>query len=164
MTSHGVQNEAVVPTPSRKLQLPEPARVVTAPDSTLRALNLWPPLSTTYNNPEDALNASPTGALKVAAIPIPSVDPAVPLPAIVLTTPEGLQDRTLLLEVSPMYTVEVIGFTVMPWGALNEAVTPVPSMKAFIPLPASVLTVKVPGETTRSFGARLMTYITPVLG
>ena len=34
--------------------------------------------------------AIPHGELKLAAVPVPSVDPSVPLPAKVVTTPDGV--------------------------------------------------------------------------
>ena len=86
-----------------------------------------------------AATAMPVGWLKLAAAPAPSADPALPLPASVVTTPEGVTSLTRLLKVSATKITPVCGSRATPQGLLKLAAAPAPSAKAALPLPASVV-------------------------
>ena len=89
-TANGVLNEAAVPVLSAKAGDPLPASVLTTPPGdTLRTRC---PKSTTYTVPP-ASTATPRGSVNNAPVPAPSANPAVPLPASVLTSPPGVNFR-----------------------------------------------------------------------
>ncbi len=83
--------------------------------------------------------ATPTGQLKIAAVPVPSAKAPAPLPARVVTTPPGETFRTRLLPQSPTTTLPPASMPT-PEGQLKEADSPSPLANAIDPLPASELT------------------------
>jgi len=96
------------------------------------------PSSATATSPA-ADTAMPRGLEKAAAVPKPSLKPAAPFPAMVLTTPAGLMRRILLAptSVTKRWYVESIASA---WGPLNAALVPTPSMDAAPPLPTKAAT------------------------
>jgi hypothetical protein len=91
--------------------------------------------------------ATPEGRLNEAPAPVPSANVADPLPASVVTTPPGATLRMRWLSQSATMTLPLLS-TATPKGLLNEAPAPVPSVNAYDPLPASVVTTP-PGVTLR---------------
>ena len=84
--------------------------------------------------------ALPMGALNVAAMPMPSEEPAVPLPTSVVTASVvRLMHLSALLEVS--LTRSPQGLRVMCLGLKNIAVVPMPSLNPLVTVPASVETI-----------------------
>ena len=81
----GKLNFAEVPIPSAKPFIPDPAIVVTNPWVVI-FLILWLFRSAIYKFPERSIATSP-GRFIWAAVPIPSIRPAIPEPAKVVTTP-----------------------------------------------------------------------------
>jgi hypothetical protein len=89
----------------------------------------------------------PTGWLKSAAVPVPSVEPEVPaIPAKVVTSPDAvLIARMVLLPVS--VTKRDGPSVTTPMGVWNVAAVPVPSAEPEVPaIPAKVVTT--PDEIT----------------
>ena len=83
-----------------------------------------------------------------ALVPVPSANPLV-LPTRVLTTPPGYVTIRMRLLVESATTIAPSdGITATPAGHPKLADVPVPSAKAWVPLPARVLTTPL-GETTR---------------
>ena len=89
-TPAGPLKRAAAPVPSAVPGLPAvPASVVTTPPDVIIRI-VWLPVSPTYTLPA-ASTATPTGALKCAPSPVPSVLPLMPAsPANVVTTPAAL--------------------------------------------------------------------------
>ena len=75
----------------------------------------------------------------MAAIPIPSVNPALLCPAIVVTAPAELIFLTRPLFMSAKNTVPDES-TATPTGPLSRAALPIPSANAAVLLPAKVVT------------------------
>ena len=140
VTPIGALNCAAAPVSSTQPASPLPASVVTTPaDVTFRMrLLLW---SATKIFPL-ASTVTPVGALNCAAAPVPSANPAVPLPASVVTTPPGVIFLMRLLISSATKTFPLAS-TVTPYGVLNSALAPVPSVLPGGALPASVVTIYV---------------------
>ena len=91
--------------------------------------------------------ASPRGLLNCAALPVPSLLPFPSPPASVVTTPAGVIVR-ILPTPSATYTVPTLS-TAIPWGELNRAALPVPSVPpAVFARPANVVTLPT-GVTLR---------------
>ena len=85
-------------------------------------------------------SATPVGKLKEAAVPVPSAEPELPLPAKVVTTPAGVIFLMRLLSPSATYTLSLLS-TATPKGLLKEADVPVASVAPLTPsIPAKVLT------------------------
>jgi hypothetical protein len=97
-----------------------------------------PDSSPTITTPVE-VTARPCGILKVAAVPKPFIDDATPLPAKVVTTPEGVMRRNRLFTPSTTITFPTKSIAT-DLGPLNAAVMPFPSVHAAIPDPASVVT------------------------
>ena len=116
---------------------PLPAKVVTTPLGVILRI-LWLPISATYTLPK-ASTASPLGLLKLAATPVPFVEPLTPLPAKVVTIPVGVILRILLLYWSTTNTLPEAS-TATPEGPLKLAAIPVASVEPCKPLPAKVET------------------------
>ena len=93
---------------------------------------------------------TPRGELNTAMPTAPSRKPAVPVPARVATVPSGATVRKRWLLVSPTYTMEVMGFTATPLGALNIAAKRLPSENPAVPLPAYVVTALLPASKRRT--------------
>ncbi len=96
--------------------------------------------SATAKLPLKGITAIPIGVKKLAAVPVPSANALLPLPASVVTTPRGVTTRIRWLSLSPTMMVppEV---TATPCGWLKLAAVPVPSMEGLpLPPPASVVT------------------------
>ena len=93
------------------------------------ATNKFPELST----------ITPRGKLKLAAVPVASVDPVVPEPANVVTTPADVILRILLIPVSATNKFPELSI-VIPNGELKVAAVPVASKEPFEPEPANVVT------------------------
>ena len=84
--------------------------------------------------------ATPKGLLKEAAVPVPFAEPALPVPAKVLTSPAGVIFLIRLLVTSATYTLSLLS-TATPEGPLKEAAVPVPSAEPVTPaVPAKVVT------------------------
>ncbi len=77
--------------------------------------------------------------MKDAAVPTPSEQPELPLPATELTRPEASKDLTAKLPLSAMYMVREAGSTATPVGPLNSAAEPTSSTQPWASLPARVL-------------------------
>jgi hypothetical protein len=117
-----------------------PAIVCTRPEVRLTARRRCPSHSDTYNTRPLTSSATPRGTLKVASVPSPSLSPAVPLPARVVTFAVAISKRrTRMLYESPMYSIP-FACKVAEVGKLNCALVPLPSAKPQVPLPASVVT------------------------
>jgi hypothetical protein len=83
-TPRGELNTAMPTAPSRKPAVPVPARVATVPSgATVRTR--WLVVSPTYTMEVMEFTATPLGELNMAAKRLPSANPAVPLPAYVVT-------------------------------------------------------------------------------
>ena len=134
----GLLNEAAVPVPLALPETPLPAKVVTTPAGVIIRIRSLP-LSATYTFPAASV-PNPKGSLNEAAVPVPLVLPAIPLPAKVLTTPAGVIIRIKLLPKSATKTLPE-GSVVIPIGLLNDAAVPVPLALPAAPLPAKVLTI-----------------------
>jgi hypothetical protein len=139
-TPSGRYSMARGPAPSAHPALALPARVVTSPlpRATLRIL--WFIESATHTCPPPSGSAAmPEGALKAANPPRPSLKPATPLPARVVTSPPGPTTRTLWLFLSITYPMLVAGCTATSQGEESSAAVPLPSAKLGTPLaPTSV--------------------------
>ena len=86
MPAGWLKRAVVSPAPSAEPELPAvPATRATAFVARVILRTMWEPNSVTYRIVPAALSASSQGLLRVAAVPVPSVPPAVPLPAIVVT-------------------------------------------------------------------------------
>ena len=90
--------------------------------------------------PVEGITATPTGAQNVAAVPVPSANAVLPLPASVVATPRGVTSRMRWLPKSATTITPDDGMTEIPVGAAKAAAAPVPSAKVWPPLPASVVT------------------------
>ena len=161
-TPHGYAKLAVTPVPSANAWLPLPASVVTTPRGVTRRMR-WLLLSATMIASLEGITATPKGLLKLAAAPAPSAKPW-PLPASVVTRPKGVTRRMRWSFQSATTITSFEGITATPDGLLKLAAAPVPSAKAALPLPASVVTIPR-GVTSRT---RLLpksaTTTTPVEG
>ena len=129
----GYLNCALVPYPSINPRVP-PAKVLTYTFELIIRIALLS-LSATYTLLE--FTAIPCGLLNCALVPYPSLDPIVP-PAKVLTYTFELIIRILLLVVSATYIL--VESTAIPYGKLNLAFVPYPSINPKDALPAKVLT------------------------
>jgi hypothetical protein len=138
-TPHGKLKLAAAPAPSANAALPLPASVVTKEDSTSRMQLL--PRSATTITPLKGFRATPHGKLKLAAVPQPFANAALPLPARVVTTPRGVMSRMRLVLKSPTITAPLDGITATPNGDEKLAAAPSPLAKVALPLPASVVTM-----------------------
>src|ERR1700693_1164157 len=85
-------------------------------------------------------SATPAGELNEAAVPVPSAFPRLADPARVVTIPEDVIFRIVLLPRSTTYMFPDES-TARPAGPRNEADVPVPSVLPGLPDPASVVTV-----------------------
>jgi hypothetical protein len=83
--------------PSAKPEV-EPANVVTTPAGVILRIRLLN-VSATYTLPCASV-ARPSGLLNIALAPVPSVEPALEVPAKVVTTPPGVIFLIRLLLVS----------------------------------------------------------------
>ena len=88
----------------------------------------------------EGITTTPCGVLKLAAAPEPSANTPLPLPTSVVTIPMGVTSRMRLLKASHTTMTLLEGITAIPCGLLKLAAEPVPSAKAALPLPASVVT------------------------
>lgn len=88
---------------------------------------------------------SPNGYPMCAAEPTPGSQAELPLPANVVTAPDGEILRIILLCVSPTYMLRS-GPIVIPHGCENVAEVPTPLANTMLPEPATVETRPV-GET-----------------
>jgi len=81
-----------------------------------------------------------SGLLNRAFVPTPLLLPGLPpgLPANMWTTPLVVIDRTLLFPLSPSRTYD--DKTIIPWGQLNFAFVPVPSLVPLLDWPAITVT------------------------
>ena len=149
-TPDGHLKVAAVPVPSAKppIQFPDwstpllelPASVVTTPrgvTSRTRQLD-W---SATTITPLEGITATPKGQKKLAAVPDPSANAPLPLPAIVVTTPMGVTSRMRWLPESATTITPLEGIMATPPADRKLAAVPVPSANALSPLPASVVTM-----------------------
>lgn len=96
--------------------------------------------SDTYKLPALSM-VKPVGVLNLAAVPVPSVLPAVPaVPAKVVTTPELITTlRITWLDESA--TNRLVPSVAIPAGLLNVAAVPVPLAEPTVPtVPAKVVT------------------------
>jgi hypothetical protein len=133
--------------------VPVPIMVTTAPVTVLTRRMRWPVKSETASCRPDAAAAMPTGSLKVAAAPTPSVPPGAPLPAKVPTAPDVVfTKRTLLQKRSTRYSRCPSTPRASENAWLNVALAPAPSLQPAVPLPAKRLTV---GEPTRLLTTRI---------
>ena len=66
--------------------------------------------------PLEGITATPVGMLKLAAVPVPSVNASLPLPASVVTTPSGVTSRMRWLCSSATTTMPFEGITATPNG------------------------------------------------
>jgi hypothetical protein len=85
--------------------------------------------------------AIPNGNENKADLATPSTDPAVPFPAIVVTTPSGVIFRTILLPESARYRFPNASMATSS-GDLKVAAVPVPSADPAVPEPAKVDTIR----------------------
>ena len=124
------------------------------PSATLRTRLL--PSSTTYSVPRDT--ATSTGACRAAAVPVPSVEAATPLPHSVVTAPEARSiTRILWLPRSATKAAAESPATSMPMGWLKAAALPTPSAHAAAALPASARTRPSTAARRTRFPARSVT-------
>jgi len=130
---------APAPVPSVEKPPPLPASVVTTPLGVTSRMRLFPASATT-KTPLEGITATPIGLRNDAAVPMPSKNVELPLPASVVTAPRGVTSRMRWLSVSATTITPLDGITATPDGLLNLAVVPVPSAEAALPLPASVAT------------------------
>mmetsp|Transcript_39892 Transcript_39892/g.98678 ORF Transcript_39892/g.98678 Transcript_39892/m.98678 type:complete len:231 (+) Transcript_39892:539-1231(+) len=104
----GPAKAALVPTASSWSNSPLPASVETSKGGTSVTFRIrLPPVSATTraSGSEPGTSATPCGRLKVAKLPSPSVLPALPVPAIVVTFPSERCTCTILLpSSSAMYS------------------------------------------------------------
>jgi len=95
----------------------------------------------------------PVGWLNVAAVPVPSAEPAAPLPASVVTVPVPPATaiwRMTLLARSTTWSVVPALLAAMAAGPLKRAAAPTPFVRALAPaVPASVVTAPVATTTWR---------------
>ena len=91
-TPVGSQKLAEEPAPSAKSHLLLPASVETSPLPVTRRMR-WLFVSATTMFPLDGMTATLCGPLKLAAVPVPSANARLPLPASVVTTPCGVTRR-----------------------------------------------------------------------
>ena len=92
----------------------------------------------------------PLGPLKLAAIPVPSVAPTAPVPAMVLTTP-AVVTALIQLESATYPTPEAS--VAIPWEEKKLAAVPWPLVKDDAPFPASVVTFHRQGGSVLSLTA-----------
>jgi hypothetical protein len=104
--------------------------------------------SATTISPLEETAATALGPLKLAAVPVPSANAALPLPASVVTTPRGVTRRMRLLFGSATTITPLEGITSSPKGKWKLAAARVPSANAAVPLPARVVTTPR-GDTSR---------------
>ena len=149
-TPLGFLKLAAAPTPSAKAALPLPASVVTTPSEIVTSRILWLNSSATTIKLLEGITATPVGLLKLAAAPMPSAKAPLPLPASVVTTPRGVTMRIRLLVMSATTNTPLEGITATPAGWWKLADAPVPSAKAKLPLPASVVTTPEERSTSRT--------------
>jgi hypothetical protein len=99
----GTLNDAAVPVPFAFPATPLPANVLTTPAGViLRIVLLYK--SATYTFPEASL-ATAIGVLNAAAVPVPLILPATPLPAKVVTVATEATGSELLITVPQVWEV-----------------------------------------------------------
>ena len=135
-TPQGPSNVASEQGPSLLPGAPVPAKVETSPPAVTWRIRLLS-RSATYRLPP-ASRAIWPGPLNCAAVPWPSSDPRVPLPAKVATAPSAETVRITLLRASDTETEPSVDGA-KPAGSLNWAAAPWPS-RCPSTLPASVIT------------------------
>jgi hypothetical protein len=94
----------------------------------------------------EAVTAMPSGALNAARVPMPSANPAVPLPARVLSCPPATM-RMAWFRLSEMYSAPLASMA-RPMGLLSRALSRGPLTNPAVPLPAKVPVVPL-GHTWR---------------
>jgi hypothetical protein len=99
------------------------------------------------NKLPEVSNSRPIGNSNRADDLLPLTKPTSPVPAKVVTTPDGVIKRITLFLLSETYTLFAES-TATPCGSLKNAFMPVPSMKSAVPSPASVYTTP-PGVILR---------------
>ena len=120
-----------------------PPTVVTASESVSIARRRLLAASATYTKAPLAVTHKPYGELNSALLPTPLVEPAVLLPASVVTVSVAVSStRTRLLAASAMYSSAPEEESDRPFGWLKRAIVPTPSAKLAAP-PASVVTAPV---------------------
>ena len=140
----GTLNTALRPHPSPHPATPDPAIVATPPFASMSRTRWLLPSITRSPVPKTAMVL---GDLNDAAVPTPSVIPALPPPAIVVTMPAGVALRIRCENESGQIRLSAAS-TVMPLGWFNTADVPAPSAQPAAPLPAIVVTTPV-GVTRR---------------
>lgn len=126
-----------------KPEVPVPAMVITAPVAVLTRRMRWPAKSDTASSSPELAAATATGSLCVAAVPIPSAPPGVPLPDKVPTAPEEVFTvRILLQKRSARYSTCPLVLRAREKAWLKVALEPTPaSAHPAVPFPANALTV-----------------------
>src|SRR6185312_2232238 len=109
------------PLASVEPSVPEPAMVVTTPLGVIFLMTL---LSATYMLPDGPIQIL-VGERKLAAVPCPSTEAYVELPANVDTVPSGAILRIILFPKSEMNRLPLLSTTI-PMGSKNVAAVPTP--------------------------------------
>src|SRR6185437_732634 len=122
-TPWGLLKVAAVKLPLPAPADPVPASVLTVPAGVILRIRLLLE-SPMYKLPLASM-VIPAGPLNEAAVPTPLAEPAVPVPAMVVTTPSGVILRIRLLPLSATYTFPMPS-TVSACGWLKDAAAPVP--------------------------------------
>jgi hypothetical protein len=123
---------------------------------------LLPPSATSRLAVDLSNKATARGFLKVARVPVPSTNPPVPDPAIVVTTPAGVDLRIKCVGLSGQYRVPVLPSTTMPLGPFTRAATPVPSTEEQLCASPMKVVTTPKGVTLRMVQAPSVTRALPV--
>jgi len=121
-SARGAAKPAAAPRPSTREHAPPPASATTLPPTNARRRQP----SDVAGAPEEGAAAAPRGAPKVATEMGPSVVPEAPVPAIVVTAPPAVTERSRKLPASTTSRVPS-GNRAALSAELKRALAPVPS-------------------------------------
>jgi hypothetical protein len=147
----GTLKSAPAPTPSCHPSVPlTPAIVLTELEASAIARITCDAVET-KRVPVETTSATPTGALKDAAVPAPSTHALVALPAIVVTTPvASASERMRLFKLSAKKITPSAAEIARPIGFESATFVPMPSpFQVDTPVPASVVTLPATSRRRR---------------
>ena len=128
-TPLGPEKRADAVKPLSAPDAPVPATLATAPEAGSRVRRRKVPPSENHSRPEEGSSAMPCGEFKTADAPLPSAQPAVPEPAMLLTAPLVRSSwRIRWLLVSEMRSALPAELSASDEGEEKEAEKPVPSL------------------------------------
>ena len=145
---NGPENRAEDPIPFTNPGVVVPAIVVRVEPFHAR-MQLFPVSAIKYIAEPEGVADTALGEERVAEATGPSVEPAVPVPTSVVTTPAVVTRRIILLFVSATIKVpyELPKRKDMPVGLLNDAAVCVPFANPAVPLPATTAKTGLVSDT-----------------